>query len=151
MTKEGGHGNRADDDRGHRDTRSAVVDLGAGRRCGGSLEVDLRRADRAGRDLRLVPLLQAQVLGRSASPSRLATSGGVAERLGRGLQSPVLRFESGRRLQETLTPFVGPQFWQIGPWPRQSKLARLGCGSVGLTEAVIMEAWERPSMGSTTS
>ena len=26
-------------------------------------------------------------------------SGGVAERLGRGLQSPVLRFESGRRLQ----------------------------------------------------
>ena len=28
------------------------------------------------------------------------SSGGVAEWLGRGLQSPVLRFESGRRLQE---------------------------------------------------
>jgi hypothetical protein len=30
---------------------------------------------------------------------RLSSSGGVAEWLGRGLQSPVLRFESGRRLQ----------------------------------------------------
>ena len=28
------------------------------------------------------------------------SSGGVAEWLGRGLQSPVLRFESGRRLQK---------------------------------------------------
>ncbi len=29
----------------------------------------------------------------------MVSSGGVAEWLGRGLQSPVLRFESGRRLQ----------------------------------------------------
>jgi hypothetical protein len=35
----------------------------------------------------------------SRKPSRLDNSGGVAERLGRGLQSPPLRFESGRRLQ----------------------------------------------------
>ena len=36
------------------------------------------------------------------------SSGGVAERLGRGLQSPVLRFESGRRLQVSMTPLIGP-------------------------------------------
>ena len=56
----------------------------------------------------LLPLLQAQGQGPLASPSRLTTSGGVAERLGRGLQSPVLRFESGRRLQVAFTPFVPP-------------------------------------------
>jgi hypothetical protein len=33
----------------------------------------------------------------------MVTSGGVAEWLGRGLQSPVLRFESGRRLKDVGT------------------------------------------------
>ena len=58
------------------------------------LGVPRRRRDRR----RGVPLLQAPE-GHWNLSCRLYSSGGVAEWLGRGLQSPVLRFESGRRLE----------------------------------------------------
>ena len=41
-------------------------------------------------------------VGEMAPSSRLVLPGGVAEWLGRGLQSPPPRFESGRRLQGAL-------------------------------------------------
>jgi len=56
----------------------------------------------------VVVALSPEEIGRIIRPSRIASSGGVAEWLGRGLQSPVLRFESGRRLQKW--GFVAPAF-----------------------------------------
>ena len=46
-------------------------------------------------------------VGHFVTSSRLILPGGVAEWLGRGLQSPPPRFESGRRLQDAL--FSGSQ------------------------------------------
>ena len=69
--------------------------------------------------------------------SKVGTSGGVAERLGRGLQSPVVRFDSGRRLQmtlrsgpamPTLRPFRG---LRVGTLPI---VALLALGVIGETQ-----------------
>ena len=51
----------------------------------------------------------------------MVTSGGVAEWLGRGLQSPVLGFESQRRLQESLvtTTFGWVAFFVVWVVTRQ--------------------------------
>ena len=63
------------------------------------LDLDVRHRGRRGRRTGVSGLaLRPQALKHQRPTSRMVTSGGVAEWLGRGLQSPVLGFESQRRL-----------------------------------------------------